>query len=102
MSPAFTAKLLAKRKQEMTVAITPDIYPWYRQMLAQRIFYDERRGAWMVFRYADVEQVLLDVGSFSSQRTLKPDGSVDEIAGAGMLSTDPPRHRHLRSLVIQA
>jgi cytochrome P450 len=102
MSPAFTAKLLAKRKQEMTVAITPDIYPWYRQMLAQRIVYDERRGAWMVFRYADVGQVLLDVGSFSSQRTLKPDGSVDEIAGAGMLGTDPPRHRHLRSLVIQA
>jgi cytochrome P450 len=71
-------------------------------MRAQRILYDERRAAWLVFRYADVEQVLLEVDSFSSQRTLKPDGSVDEVAGAGMLGTDPPRHRHLRSLVVQA
>ncbi len=102
MSSALAAKLLAKRKQELTVVITPDIYPWYRQMRAQKIVYDERRAAWIVFRYADVEQVLLEVGSFSSQRTLKPDGSVDEVAGAGMLGTDPPRHRHLRSLVVQA
>jgi cytochrome P450 len=102
MSPALATKLLANRKQELTVALTPDIYPWYRQMRAQRILYDERRAAWLVFRYADVEQVLLEVGGFSSQRTLKPDGSVDEVAGAGMLGTDPPRHRHLRSLVVQA
>ena len=102
MSPAFAAKLLANRKRELTVALTPDIYPWYRQMRARRIFFDERRAAWIVLRYADVEQVLLEVASFSSQRTLKPDGSVDEIAGAGMLVTDPPRHRHLRSLVVQA
>ncbi len=102
MPPALAAKLLASRKQELTVVVTPDTYPWYRQMRSQRIFYDERRAAWMVFRYADVERVLLEVGSFSSQRTLKPDGSVDEIAGAGMISTDPPRHRHLRSLVVQA
>ena len=102
MSPALAAKLLANRKQELTVALTPDIYPWYRQLRGQRIRYDERRAAWLVFRYADVEQVLLDVDHFSSQRTLKPDGSVDEVAGAGMLGTDPPRHRHLRSLVVQA
>jgi cytochrome P450 len=88
MSPAFAAKLLANRKRELTVALTPDIYPWYRQMRARRIFFDERRAAWIVLRYADVEQVLLEVASFSSQRTLKPDGSVDEIAGAGMLGTD--------------
>jgi len=31
-----------------------------------------------------------------------PDGSVDEIQGAGMLGLDPPRHRHLRALVAQA
>ena len=102
MSPAFAEKLLAKRKQEMKVVLTPDIYPWYRRVRNQRILFDEHRSAWMVFHYADVERVLLDVGSFSSQRTLKPDGSVDEIAGAGMISTDPPRHRHLRSLVVQA
>jgi hypothetical protein len=64
---------------------------WQKRSVFQRLFC-----------YADVERVLLDVGSLSSQRTLKPDGSVDEIAGAGMLGTDPPRLRHLRSRVIQA
>jgi hypothetical protein len=57
--PALAAKLLAKRKQAMTVVMTLDIYPGYRQMRTQRIIYDERREAWMVFRYDDVEQVFL-------------------------------------------
>jgi cytochrome P450 len=64
--------------------------------------YDEQRSAWMVFGYAEVQQVLLDTDTFSSERTLKAGGSVDEILGAGMLGLDPPRHRHLRSLVVQA
>jgi cytochrome P450 len=98
----FAAKLLAKRKQELSVVLTPETYSWYRQVRGQRIFHDERRDAWMVFRYADVQQVLLDADSFSSQRTLKPDGTVDEILGASMLGTDPPRHRHLRSMVLRA
>ncbi len=83
--------------------LTPDIYSWYRRQLdVCRMRYDERRSAWMVFGYAEVQQVLLDSDAFSSERTFKPDGSVDEIAGAGMLGLDPPRHRHLRSLVVQA
>jgi cytochrome P450 len=44
----------------------------------------------------------IDTETFSSERTLKPDGSADEILGAGMLGLDPPRHRRLRTLVAQA
>jgi cytochrome P450 len=103
MSPSARARLVASRKQEVGTLLTPDIYSWYRQQLdVCRMRYDEQRSSWMVFGYAEVQQVLLDTDTFSSERTLKADGSVDEIGGAGMLSLDPPRHRHLRSLVVQA
>ncbi len=103
MSPSARARLVASRKQEVGTLLTPDIYSWYRQQLdVCRMRYDERRSSWMVFGYAEVQQVLLDTDNFSSERTLKADGSVDEILGAGMLGLDPPRHRQLRSLVVQA
>ncbi len=103
MSPSARARLVASRKQETATLLTPDIYSWYRQQLdVCRMRYDEQRSSWMVFGYAEVQQVMLDTESFSSERTLKPDGSVDEIGGAGMLGLDPPRHRQLRSLVAQA
>ena len=103
MTPAARARLVASRKQEVATILTPDIYSWYRQQLdVCRMRYDERRSAWMVFGYEEVQQVLLDTEVFSSERTLKDDGTVDEIGGAGMLGRDPPRHRHLRSLVVQA
>jgi cytochrome P450 len=103
MSPSARARLIASRKQETATLLTPDIYSWYRQQLdVCRMTYDERRGSWMVFGYAEVQQLMLDTDNFSSERTLKPDGSVDEIGGAGMLGLDPPRHRQLRSLVVQA
>jgi len=103
MSCAARERLVASRKQEIQVLLTPDIYSWYRQQLNNcRMRFDDQRCAWMVFGYAEVQQVLLDTETFSSERTLKPDGSADEILGAGMLGLDPPRHRHLRSLVAQA
>src|SRR6201996_4451299 len=103
MSCPARERLVASRKQEISVLLTPDIYSWYRQKLDTcRMAFDERRSAWMVFGYAEVQQVMLDTGMFSSERTLKADGSVDEILGAGMLGLDPPPHRRLRSLVSQA
>jgi cytochrome P450 len=103
LSCAARERLVASRKQEISVLLTPDIHSWYRQKLdVCRMEFDERRSAWMVFGYSEVQQVMLDTDTFSSERTLKPDGSVDEILGAGMLGLDPPRHRRLRSLVAQA
>ncbi len=103
MPAAARARLAASRKQEVATMLTADIYLWYRQQLdVCRMQYDERRSSWMVFGYDEVQRVLLDTETFSSERTLKADGSVDEIGGAGMLGLDPPRHRHLRSLVVQA
>ena len=96
-------RVLAGRKQVISVAMPLDTYAWYRQLRSgQPIVYDEQRGAWLVFRYADVERVLRDTSTFSSQRAFKPDGGVDEIAGGSILGLDPPRHRHLRSLITRA
>jgi len=103
LSVEARARLLASRKQIVTAVLTPETDAWYRQISSsQRIAYDQRHAAWLVFGYADVQQVLLDTDTFSSQRALKPDGSVDEVAGAGILGMDPPRHRKLRSLIAQA
>jgi cytochrome P450 len=103
LPPAARARLTASRKQEVGTMLTPDIYSWYRQQLdVCRMRHDEQRSSWMVFGYDEVQRVMLDTQAFSSERTLKADGSVDEIAGAGMLGLDPPRHRQLRSLVVQA
>lgn len=103
LSPDARARLIASRKQNISVALTTDVYAWYRQLCdSPPLIYDESRAAWLVSRYADVQHVLLDTKTFSSQRALKSDGTVDEIAGAGILGMDPPRHRHLRSLMAQA
>jgi cytochrome P450 len=103
LSPAGRSRLLASRKREVATLLTPDIFSWYRQQLdVCRMGYDEQRSSWMIFGYAEVQQALLDTDTFSSERTLKADGSVDEVGGAGMLGLDPPRHRQLRSLAAQA
>ena len=103
LSPEATARLSANRKKEMSVALDLGEFDSYRRHLAlHRMAFDERRSAWAVFRYADVQRLMMDSEAFSSERSLRPDGSVDEVLGAGMLGTDPPRHRHLRSLAVQA
>ena len=75
VSPEYAAIVTEHRKRDSSVGLTDDIYRFYRQMRDRRIYYHEMRGAWMVFRYADVERVLLDHESFSSQRAFREDGS---------------------------
>jgi cytochrome P450 len=100
---SFYQGLQQRRMQEASVLLTPDIYEWYLHMLeTDRVYFDPRRGAWLVFGYDDVQHVLLNPQVFSSERSLKPDGSVDAILGGSILGMDPPRHRQLRALVSQA
>jgi cytochrome P450 len=95
--------LQRRRTREASVLLTPDIYQWYQQMqVSHRVYFDPAREAWLVFRYDDVQQVLLDTRTFSSQRSLKADGTVDPILSGSILGMDPPRHHQLRALVAQA
>ncbi len=69
---------------------------WYRHMQAtEPICFHPEYNLWEVFRYKDVEQVLLNHGTFSSDFVRivgLPD--IDDLG-----NTDPPRHQQLRGLV---
>ncbi|QEU96177.1 cytochrome P450 [Streptomyces kanamyceticus] len=56
-------------------------------------------GFWSVTRYADVERVLEDHASFTSERgtLLSLLGRGDPAAGRQMAVTDPPRHNRMRA-----
>lgn len=78
-------------------------FPWYKMMRAQEpVSLNYGRGGWGVFRYADVQEVLSNYAVYSSQ--FSGDAPLHESMpiAASMISTDPPRHRQLRSLVTQA
>ncbi|MEV6235146.1 cytochrome P450 [Lentzea sp. NPDC051838] len=59
-------------------------------------------GAWVVTRYSDVDRVLTDHSTFSSDELRYSTGPIphrDNPLLRGMLATDPPRHRELRRSV---
>jgi cytochrome P450 len=85
--------------EELTIPQWNDIdpYPFYQYMRQhQPISKDEQYNFWNVFRHQEVQQVLSDYANFSS--SVLGGGAF----GASMISSDPPRHRQLRSLVTQA
>lgn len=68
--------------------------PFYRHMRETHpVYYDQQRERWLVFRYAEAEQVLNNYTGFSSVR--RP-------TQTNLLNMDPPRHRQFRALVTQA
>lgn len=66
---------------------------------AQPVFLNARDHMWNVFSYTDVQRVLTEHSTFSSQFI---DSGSDQPLDASLISTDPPRHRQLRSLVALA
>jgi cytochrome P450 len=62
----------------------------------QPIRYRPEYNLWEVFRYKDVQQVLLDYATFSAEKS-QPEGLPFTLG-----KIDPPRHRQLRSLVSKA
>jgi cytochrome P450 len=65
------------------------------------IFFERGSNTWNVFRYADVERVLTQFGSFSSEfGGYGGEQSSEEATIMGsMLMTDPPLHTKLRNIV---
>jgi len=80
-----------------------DPFPSYQRMRdTAPVFYHEQSGSWHVFRYDDAQRVLSEHSTFSSRmRGDDPSGS-GHLFEASLITTDPPRHRQLRSLVTQA
>lgn len=81
-----------------------DPFPWYARMRAEApVRYDEERGCWDVFRYADVRRVATDTETFSSSLGFEAgpadgDGPLIDF-GDTMLRRDPPEHERLREVV---
>ncbi|MCX2749213.1 cytochrome P450 [Arthrobacter sp. MI7-26] len=80
-----------------------DPFPHYARMReAAPVFHDEQSGSWHVFRYDDVQQVLSEHARFSSRLGGNDPSETGQLFASSLITTDPPRHRQLRSLVTQA
>lgn len=90
----------------MTISIRPppgtvDLYAHYAQMRLQSpCRFDAASGCFVLTRFADVHAMLKEHDDFSSDRpiALKKDRIADGLRIL-LLSDDPPRHTHVRSLV---
>ncbi|NLR67659.1 cytochrome P450 [Chitinophaga varians] len=91
----------------MFSATVLDPAPWYHQMRAQNpVYFDPEftffygaKGSWLLFTYDDVKWALSDHETFSSEY-LPTSG--EDLLGATIFATDPPRHRKMRALVTKA
>ncbi|WP_457950053.1 cytochrome P450 [Pseudarthrobacter sp. alpha12b] len=80
-----------------------DPFPHYERMRAAApVLQDEQSGSWHVFRYDDVQRVLSEHATFSSRMGGDNPSGSGQLFAASLITTDPPRHRQLRSLVTQA
>src|SRR5262245_3851090 len=76
-------------------------FDWLAYMRANRpVFYYEQMDVWQVFRYDDVQRVISDHDTFSSEDV--PNFSGNIFLRDTMVAQDPPNHRTLRNLVSQA
>ena len=74
------------------------VYPYYRTLRQENPVCIGVGGFWQVARYADVQQLLRDNKTFSSDVSTRP----PEERGPSMLFSDPPLHNRLRKLVSYA
>ncbi|AOT04362.1 cytochrome P450 [Arthrobacter sp. U41] len=80
-----------------------DPFPHYERMRKDApVFHDEQSGSWHVFRYEDVQRVLSEYARFSSRMGGDDPSETGHLFASSLITTDPPRHRQLRSLVTQA
>ena len=74
------------------------VYPYYRTLRQENPVCIGVGGFWQVARYADIQQLLRDNKTFSSDVSTRP----PEERGPSMLFSDPPLHNRLRKLVSYA
>lgn len=83
-----------------------DPYPWYaRQREQEPVRFDEERQVWDLFRYDDVNQVISDFDTFSSESGAT--NTLDLLLNANaetettdtLASLDPPEHTDYRNIV---
>jgi cytochrome P450 len=86
-------------------AMSLNPFPWYQEMRASTpVFYDSETQFWHIFRYADIQQILNDPATYSSEVLQRTMTEEEKRASPepSILSLDPPRHHQIRSFVTQA
>src|ERR1051326_6651130 len=81
---------------ENAQALYDPLFPkrWYHAMCGSTPYlFDEKEQSWLIFRFQDVQQIILDPRTFSSQTDL------GRGLATSLVTSDPPRHRQLRDLV---
>src|SRR6478752_1829090 len=92
------------RSRSNTAELDPveALVAWCRTKLdTQPVYRDEQRG-WQVFGFADISRILADTTTFSSETARAfnpPQADLDFFDMGNLVTTDPPRHRQLRSLI---
>ncbi|MFD3543685.1 cytochrome P450 [Streptomyces sp. NPDC058662] len=91
----ITSDTLAKDPAE-------SLFAWFRTKLdTQPVYRDEEQG-WQVFGYADIARIMADTTTFSSDTAgafNPPQPDLDFFDMGNLVTTDPPRHRQLRSVI---
>ncbi|MBA6439098.1 cytochrome P450 [Streptomyces sp. GMR22] len=78
-----------------------ELLAWLRKMRDENPVWRADNDTYHIFRYADVQQVLSDPASFSSDTALLVP-EIDRLSRGLLPRMDPPRHRALRRLANQA
>ncbi|MFN0096259.1 MAG: cytochrome P450 [Dehalococcoidia bacterium] len=80
-----------------------DPYPVWRELRAHTPVYREPKyGNYVLTRFDDVYAVLRDHSTFSSAAGIGPNPNTPGGANQTIVTSDPPRHTHLRNLVNRA
>jgi cytochrome P450 len=102
---ATTTRPVLEGFDPLSEAYFDDPFPtWARARHTNSVFYYEPIKAWCVSRYDDVNQVLTDFETFSSENTIEltePPAHIapripDSLYREPFIGTDPPRHTAIR------
>jgi cytochrome P450 len=81
-------------------AMVDDPYPIFRELRqAHPVYHNADRGFWALSRWSDVQNTARDWRRFSSSSGSDIDVSADFYGAGDFISTDPPKHDRLRSVV---
>jgi cytochrome P450 len=83
-------------------SVLQDPYPLYRQLRDQApAVWLKPTGMYALTRFEDVREALRNWQVFSSARGVAMNEEINEAIAGNTLGSDPPRHQHLRSILVR-